>query len=449
MADLLGPAVYPSARSVSLAGDAGLSSLIFTQNQNRSIQGSSQADSDTESQELLIVDEVQTFTRIQVDTVSLSAQSQSALKSVQEEIDTGRENGQSLDDGQPDTVSASQIRSLLKDVLGGLDEETAKRVGEQVGITINADGLRELAAGNVSSGSTGIAGTLTGNGQSYSGSSFADLSSAMSSELFAYLELIRQLDGDSERINAFLDAIDESYESGAGNLGEAMSEAMASISADMNAEGIQIEGSISQSSSTVITFAGEEMNVQMNISAEGTITFQEISVQQMQTMDPLVLDLDGDGVEVSTAAEGVEFDLDGDGVKEQAAFATGDDAFLVLDRNGNGMIDDGRELFGDQNGAANGLAELAKFDDNHDGRIDAQDSIYNDLQLYSDRNADGISQNSELISLAEAGIESIDLHQQDFDHELESGNRIAQISSFTRTDGTRGMAADVLLQYMA
>ena len=58
---------------------------------------------------------------------------------------------------------------------------------------------------------------------------------------------------------------------------------------------------------------------------------------------------------------------------------TGGDAFLAIDRNGNGSIDDGTELFGDQNGAAHGFAELAKFDSNHDGVINAQDDDFDKL----------------------------------------------------------------------
>lgn len=77
----------------------------------------------------------------------------------------------------------------------------------------------------------------------------------------------------------------------------------------------------------------------------------------------------------------MRFDLDADGRMDSISVPTGDDALLALDRNGNGRIDDGRELFGDQHGAVNGFAELARFDDNGNGRIDAADAVFDQLRL--------------------------------------------------------------------
>jgi len=133
--------------------------------------------------------------------------------------------------------------------------------------------------------------------------------------------------------------------------------------------------------------------------------------------DPLALDLDGDGIELTrlSGETSVKFDADGDGVRTATAWIASDDALLVLDRNGNGLIDDGSELFGDQtrlaNGqlAADGIAALADLDSNCYGVFSALDARYDDVRLWQDRNQDGISQADELIRLADAGVASISL----------------------------------------
>lgn len=133
--------------------------------------------------------------------------------------------------------------------------------------------------------------------------------------------------------------------------------------------------------------------------------------------DPLALDLDGDGIELTrlSGETSVKFDADGDGVRTATAWIASDDALLVLDRNGNGRIDDGSELFGDQthlaNGqlAADGIAALAELDSNGDGVFSALDARYGDVRLWQDRNQDGVSQADELIRLADAGVASISL----------------------------------------
>lgn len=164
--------------------------------------------------------------------------------------------------------------------------------------------------------------------------------------------------------------------------------------------------------------------------------------------DPLVLDLDGNGIETTTAAAGHRFDLLGTGRAVQAATAAGADGFLALDRNGNGVIDDGRELFGDQHGASDGFAELSLFDANADGAIDAADPVFAQLAVFQDSNRNGQTDFGELLSLTDHRVAAILLDARPTET-LSSGNRISATATFVRHDGSTGQIADVLLNYVA
>jgi len=159
---------------------------------------------------------------------------------------------------------------------------------------------------------------------------------------------------------------------------------------------------------------------------------------EVKETDPLLLDLDGDGFE-TTGVGGAAFDLDGDGRLDSASLATGGDALLAMDRNGNGTIDDGTELFGDHHGAADGIAELAGLDDNGDGRVDAADTAFSALRLFT---AQGTR------SLTEAGIVSLDLVRQAYLGTATGGDRLVDTIGFTFADGREGLAADALLQHV-
>ncbi|RCK81452.1 MAG: hemolysin-type calcium binding protein [Candidatus Ozemobacter sibiricus] len=192
--------------------------------------------------------------------------------------------------------------------------------------------------------------------------------------------------------------------------------------------------------------ADMEILRELSISLEKVQSRLEIRSAQVKKIDPLVLDLDGNGYDLTEAGEGASFDIDADGRLDRTAWVKGGDALLVLDRNGNGRIDDGRELFGDQNGAANGFLELATFDRTKDGRIDQRDPVFKALQLYRDLNGDGAIQARELASLPELGIASLDLR---FIRQLSEirGNTLILEASFTRTDGTSGKIGDFQFGY--
>jgi len=111
-------------------------------------------------------------------------------------------------------------------------------------------------------------------------------------------------------------------------------------------------------------------------------------------VSPLVLDLDGDGVELTTLeASQTLFDLDADGFAQRTGWVKPDDGLLVIDRNGNGRIDDITELFG--NGDTDGFTELRALDSNNDGVINAQDTEIANLRVWQDRDQDGVSDAEE------------------------------------------------------
>ena len=178
-----------------------------------------------------------------------------------------------------------------------------------------------------------------------------------------------------------------------------------------------------------------------------------LSGRNWRQVDPLALDLDGDGLETTGIASTntTLFDHDGDGVRTGTGWVKGDDALLVLDRNGNGIIDSGRELFGVDtllaNGqkAANGFAALADLDSNHDGLFSAADDQFAHVKLWRDLDQDGISDAGELVSLADAGIASINLANTAANTGLTGGNTLTATGTYTKTDGTTGTAGNLNL----
>jgi hypothetical protein len=144
---------------------------------------------------------------------------------------------------------------------------------------------------------------------------------------------------------------------------------------------------------------------------------------------PVVIDMDGKGFDFTDRAGGVLFDIDADGVAERISWTAADsnDAFVVLDRNGNGGIDDGSELFGDvtlqpAGSDPNGYDALAVYDTNRDGVIDGSDSVYAQLRLWVDHSHDGIAQPHELQSLAAGGVTAISVQQRESRRHDRYGN---------------------------
>ncbi|MCL6417390.1 hypothetical protein MIB92_17150 [Aestuariirhabdus sp. Z084] len=162
---------------------------------------------------------------------------------------------------------------------------------------------------------------------------------------------------------------------------------------------------------------------------------------EVEINDPLAIDLNGDGFNTTSVENGIWFDINGDGEKQLTSFVTGDDAFLALDRNNNGKIDSGKELFGDQHGARNGFEEARNLDSNGDGYLDAMDEQFHRLSLLS------LDANNELQqqSLSDAGITRINLGYRDVNQAINVYDSIRQLGSVETIDGLRLAAADLML----
>ena len=171
---------------------------------------------------------------------------------------------------------------------------------------------------------------------------------------------------------------------------------------------------------------------------------------------PIVVDVRGTGFKLSGAEDGVMFDFFGTGKKLRLSWPArgSENAWLVLDRNHNGVIDDGTEMFGNitpqpKSATPNGFLALAVYDlpengGNGDGIIDAKDSIYSSLRLWIDKNHNGVSEPDELFTLPELNVVSINLSYALSQLVDEFGNVFRYKS--TIADGTRDeLVYDVFL----
>jgi len=208
---------------------------------------------------------------------------------------------------------------------------------------------------------------------------------------------------------------------------------------------------------TVDMFNGiDEIDYDINGNVNGFFTSAR---NWLPPRDPLVLDLNGGGITTSgiNPAAPLYFDHAGDGLPNATGWVGAGEGLVVRDLNGNGLIDSGRELFGDNTvltsgpnagkNASDGFAALRDLDSNADGKFDALDAAFSSVKIWTDANGDAISQTAELHSFADLGLQSISLTASATNINLvdsngaATGNTQTFAGSFTRVGGGVGAAA--------
>jgi len=204
-------------------------------------------------------------------------------------------------------------------------------------------------------------------------------------------------------------------------------------------------------SEQVPAFTTSQVNALSALQVEKFVSntyFTTTQIPYLKLGTPLVLDLNGDGVKTLGYSSGVKFDLFANGQTVNTGWVSSSDGLLVMDRNHDGTINSGAELFGsastlsDGRKATDGYAALKELDTNHDGRVDASDAGFANLQVWVDSNSDGVSQTEELKTLSSLAIDSISTTAQT-GVAKDNGNLLGLTSTYQTTDGQSHAAADV------
>lgn len=214
--------------------------------------------------------------------------------------------------------------------------------------------------------------------------------------------------------------------------------------ASLAASRLEIQIEYQKSTAPAVESGGKTTLSETVESARVTFAFTTVSTGAKQA-GPLVLDLDGNGIHATGLAEGRQFDMNADGQLDLTNFIRGGDGLLAMDRNHNGKIDKGSELFGDQLGARNGFEQLRQLDGNRDGIMDKSDEGFTQLSLLvpSKTELDQLQKTS----LAAEGVAALKLDYQEKNNPLDPGAVIAQQGSLLRQDGSTGAAVNLLLAY--
>ncbi|MDT7837383.1 SdrD B-like domain-containing protein [Aquabacterium sp. OR-4] len=184
-----------------------------------------------------------------------------------------------------------------------------------------------------------------------------------------------------------------------------------------------------------------------------TSAFTLVSGQSDMSKDagitPIVIDLNGDGIQtVARSASDATFDLFGNGSAVKSGWISGSDGFLAVDSNGNGKIDDITELFGGTTKGA-GFAQLASYDSNSDGQVNADDAAFADLRIWQDANGNHQTDDGELVTLAQAGVAALTVGYTELPFLDAQGNLHLERSTATLADGSSTDMTDVYFNVAA
>jgi hypothetical protein len=191
-------------------------------------------------------------------------------------------------------------------------------------------------------------------------------------------------------------------------------------------------------------------------AANGTQTSRTVYNDDGSHVPPVVLDLDGNGIDVTPlSASTAWFDMSGTGERLPTAWVGAHDGLLAIDLGADGaagpdgFIDQAKEinftLWAGTNSDLQALRQV--FDTDHDGQLDAGDTRWNEFRVWINADSDGVSKPSELKTLSGLGITSIDLSPSPSSTTYPDGSAIQGLASFTRTDGSTGVVGDVALAY--
>lgn len=177
---------------------------------------------------------------------------------------------------------------------------------------------------------------------------------------------------------------------------------------------------------------------------------EEYVDEQKETETPLVIALVDEGIFTLPDDDNIYFDHNNDGIKESTGWIDSNSAFLVFDKNENGIIDNGNEMFGNNTPnilggyAKHGFDALSQYDNNQDNRIDNNDAIWPSLNLWIDKNINGETDIDELVDIESSGIEAINLIYENNGIIDENGNQFLLTSDVVWNDGHHTEISDIV-----
>jgi hypothetical protein len=332
------------------------------------------------------------------------------------------------------TAQSSSLATISAAAMLALQAETSSFSSQSTVVQADGSSQSVATASETEEASVAVLSTTTANTQTagttslsvasfsswQSGSSYGSSASVTNPRLLLLMAILEALTRRKIELydgSALLQQPSQSSSSGTVSSGQAASTPDWSIHIATSHVHEAAESASYSSSGHVTTADGRQISFALNLDMqryerqESTSTLDLGSTAQMK--DPLVLNLATDRVRLQ--ADTFSFDLNSDGTKENISTLAAGSAFLALDRNGNGQIDNGSELFGATSG--NGFADLASFDDDHNGWIDENDAAFSQLQVWRPGEA---SQ-----SLKEAGVGAIALDHASTSFTLKAGGETA------------------------